>query len=208
MSICNTNIHFLEEEYLFLYSDFIGQFWNSMSSLSFCIVPIFINSTEYVIKRSNILIVIVGLGSFWFHATCSFTGELVDEVSMLLFSLSILDGLKHTNPLIENSIVPNINRASLMVTGFYIWQGWHTVFCLVFGITLFIPSVIMVSSKKNKTHLMKAACFMSCAFCCWFLERLGIWHFLHSFWHILSAFASYHWIKQLEVHRAFSWQLQ
>jgi dihydroceramidase len=70
-------------------SDYIVEFWNTMSSLSFVVIGLLNLFLLRALKGTakeiwiSILYIIVGLGSAAFHGTLKFTYQLWDEIPMV-----------------------------------------------------------------------------------------------------------------------------
>jgi dihydroceramidase len=100
-----STIIWCEEKYI--YNNWIAEFWNSITGISLCIVSIYCFINNYkntnrkvfdLLKVSNILLFIVGIGTILFHSTLLYIWQLFDEIPMLLIVmeyhklLSVLHG--------------------------------------------------------------------------------------------------------------------
>lgn len=80
-----SNIEWCEENYVVTSS--IAEFYNSLSSLSFCLCGLYgffkylQLETKFMISFLSLLF--VGIGSFTFHSTLTFIGQALDEISMV-----------------------------------------------------------------------------------------------------------------------------
>jgi dihydroceramidase len=80
----------------YVYTPYVAEFWNALSSipvtgfafLGLCIAIRYKYETKFIV--SYLLIMIVGLGSFAFHATLTFSGQMLDELPMIYASMSLL----------------------------------------------------------------------------------------------------------------------
>ena len=71
----------------FVYSIYIAEFWNSITSLVFCLMGIYGYYSHKELGVNNapwILLIMIGLTSFLFHFTLSFIGQFLDELSIIL----------------------------------------------------------------------------------------------------------------------------
>ena len=71
----------------FLYSIYIAEFWNSITSLVFCLIGIYGYYIHKDLGLNNtpwFLLIMIGLTSFLFHLTLSFIGQFMDEFSIIL----------------------------------------------------------------------------------------------------------------------------
>ena len=71
----------------YVYTPLIMEMWNSITSLCFCVGPALLwGSTRDFEVRFNLMLVIgIGLGSFIFHATLQYEGQLLDELPMFCY---------------------------------------------------------------------------------------------------------------------------
>jgi hypothetical protein len=65
------------------YSDYISEFTNSVSNLAFVIVSFYSSGKN---PQCDYAICLIGVGSFIFHATESYYGQLLDELPMSLLA--------------------------------------------------------------------------------------------------------------------------
>ena len=72
---------------IYSYSEYIVEFWNSITSLVFCFLAIYGYITHKKFQSDKIpwfLLFMIGVTSAWFHATLSFMGQFCDELSIIL----------------------------------------------------------------------------------------------------------------------------
>ena len=86
----------------FIYSIYIAEFWNSITSLVFCLMGVYgyyrhrnlgVNNTPWF------LLVMIGFNSFLFHLTLSFIGQFLDEFSIILLVTYCIKELYKLNDL-------------------------------------------------------------------------------------------------------------
>ncbi len=145
---------------------------------------------------------VVGLGSLYFHISGSYSGELVDELAMSLLAYFYFVDVYGPSP--EYAILTAI------VWTLYITLGTYNIFVSYFLLQLVTPMYIVMFHKQKtpqqKMDLLKAVVFISAAVYCWGYERYlhanGLcpvdmadpMYYLHSYWHIGTALAHYHFM--------------
>ena len=164
---------------------------NSISNIAFVIA--------HAYAPRGWLISVVGVGSFYFHVSGSYLGELVDELAMsLLAYFYFVDVYGPSNVYAVLTAV---------VWTLYIMYGTYSIFVLFFLCQILTPVYIVVfhtrKTAQQKMDLLKALIFISVAVYCWGYERYlhanGLCpvyvedprYYLHSYWHIGTALAHY-----------------
>ena len=167
---------------------------NSISNIAFVIA--------HSQTKSDWLISVVGLGSFYFHVSGSYLGELTDELAMsILAYFYFVDVYGH-------SVAYAVLTA--VVWTLYIMYGTYSIFLTFFLCQILTPVYIVVfhtrKTAQQKMDLLKALIFISVAVYCWGYERYlhanGLCpvyvedprYYLHSYWHIGTALAHYHFM--------------
>lgn len=81
------------QTFKYMYSDYIAEFWNSITGIFLCIVAIYCyrKNKKHLNKKicqelyiSNVLLFIVGIGTILFHGTLLYIWQICDEIPMLL----------------------------------------------------------------------------------------------------------------------------
>jgi hypothetical protein len=167
---------------------------NSISNIAFVIAHAF--------APDGWLISVVGLGSFYFHVSGSYLGELTDELAMsLLAYFYFVDVYGPSNVYAVLTAI---------VWSLYIIHGTYSIFVTFFLCQILTPVYIVVfrtrKTARQKMDLLKALVCISGAVYCWGYERHlhanGLCpvdvadprYYLHSYWHIGTALAHYHFM--------------
>lgn len=183
------------------HSAYITEYYNSWSNVFFILSAI-ASYWSNLHTKCNMTMCIVGLGSFWFHATQSYIGELFDELPMSLlmyfyYEMSCI-----------NAKIPVYKQTYFTIAtigwSYYIYVKSHIFFTNMFTIQLLIPIYIIVAKTKyNKLRLLMALCSIVAAKIAWKYERYlfetnrcptdetSLLYYLHSFWHFGAALAHY-----------------
>jgi len=203
------------------YSDYISEFTNSVSNLAFVVVGFYSSGKN---PQCDYAICLIGVGSFIFHATESYYGQLLDELPMSLLAYFYYRQLFITSC---RKVEQNRNRHSafslwgksgyecgLIIVWFvYIRYKLYWLFVSFFAVQLFVPLYIVFTLPKTdqqKFDLAKGLFFAIGAVGCWGYEQhlhsIGqcptdihdYRFYLHSYWHIGMALAHYQFMKCID----------
>ena len=171
--------------------------YNSMSNLAFIIV-------YFASPKRNLLIAAIGCGSFYFHITGSYLGEILDELPMSLLAYQYYTVIARSH-----------NRTYLAVLSMawilYIRYKLYAIFTAIFTCQILLPlGMVIVKPKKmgmRKSYLVISWAYMATAFSCWGYERYlhatgqcpsdngDFTYYLHSYWHVGAALAHYYFME-------------
>lgn len=95
----------------YLYSPYVVELWNSVTSFAFCVSPVVLWPLAPSHLRTNLaLVMAIGLGSVAFHATLQYWAQLLDEIPMLCY-------IVHTVTILRLRRCPSRVGAALAVVG-------------------------------------------------------------------------------------------
>ena len=86
----DTTIHFCEDAYK--KSNYIAEYYNSLSGLSYSLVGIYFLNTKF--KNISYTLISLGIGTICLHATQRWYGQYLDELSMLFLSFQVIEYLR------------------------------------------------------------------------------------------------------------------
>ena len=179
----------------------IRQPLNSASSLAFVLVAVLVivrGSNKTIAALFALTLTFVGIGSAYFHATLSFTGQFFDVLGMyLVATLALLMSIRRTRRLgtallISAYVSMNALLAIILYTAPE-WRRW------IFGALL--AGIIWAELKdreSRKPYLIRAIAIMTVAFIVWVIDfsRIACAPTSivqgHAIWHILGALASWY----------------
>tara|TARA_B100000161_G_C33541055_1_gene410678 strand:- start:1121 stop:1729 length:609 start_codon:yes stop_codon:yes gene_type:complete len=171
----------------FLYSIYIAEFWNSITSLIFCLIGAYGYYNHRNLGISNTpwyLLALIGMTSFLFHLTLSFVGQFLDELSIILLVSYCLKELYDLNDLIYYFILTILSLVS-----------WFFPFASPF---IFITSgtclalSTYVSIKNNEARKLWNYCINTGLFSVllWGIDFICYIN-THMYWHIVVSFSAY-----------------
>jgi len=206
-----------------LLNSFITQPANSLSNLAFFVIGIYIYLINKKAKRKHlfleffgILVVILGLFSFIYHATYTFLGQILDLSSMfLLIAYLISFNLHRLHPkfyTLKFSFSLFILLSLLGISGVYFIKtlnGFNIgilifIFYLLFAVFLLLELKIHRKFKPyNLRYLIIGFIIFGISHGIWFLDYMRVWcdpetfHFVngHALWHIGSAISLIYFYK-------------
>jgi len=145
--LSNSSINWCENDYI--YSNYIAEFWNTLTGLTLCAMAIYLYSINnqqkmYNLTWSNILLFIVGIGTILFHSTLLYLWQLFDEIPMLLLVIEYYRLLSNTTfiqrmPIFKLTYFKMYYTIPIIITSYYIhpqlhigmFQGTLTIYILL-----------------------------------------------------------------------------
>ncbi|XP_064652291.1 alkaline ceramidase 2-like [Lineus longissimus] len=196
-------------------TSYIAEFYNTISNLPLVILPIIliILNKEYSRRVScgpNViwgLVITVGLGSTYFHGTLSRMGQLLDEVtiSWVVHGTFALLIPRHMLPISLKGDRATVRNLMLLLAAIWsilaiIIPAVTPVILQFLGIPCFYvhfrtmrrcdcPEVVKLGNRAGVIFLLATACWLADQMFCPFWISINF-PYLHSFFHILAAFAA------------------
>lgn len=214
----NTNalVQFCEKKYI--YSNYITEFYNTFSNIFYIIFGLY---WLYFLNKNNISelnyfcysVIFVGISSGLFHSTSNYYMELIDEFSMFLLNMLILDKFNNINSK-KNLLVflNNITIFSLNISFiYYIINKSFTFFVNSFGISiaiillnLYFHNINNIDNIDNKNIKFKIIGSLSIGKIFWLAEQnlCNIFYSIficHSLWHFFTALTCYYTLNYIYI---------
>ena len=184
----------------------MSEFANSISNISFIYVALISPYTNKDHLRCNAALFLVALGSFYFHATESYYGEIMDEIPMSVLAYNYFKCINnYTNSDQYNTIYKYV---LIVFWSLYILTKTYDLFLILFALQLAIVLYTFIfkidKTSYQKYNLAKAIFALVIAKACWKYERYlyntdhcetemtSYRYYLHSYWHIGSAASHYY----------------
>ena len=183
----DVSVSFCEEKYVV--SDYIAEYYNTMSALSYVIVGILFYRTR--LKELSIIMILLGLGTALLHGTLRFYGQWLDEISMLILSFFIIKEIRRER---FNRRTNNLYLLGLILP-YFVFERFFCYFFLVFcSLQIYI---YLIARKKVKKYTLEYYLIQSYSIIlllsgiCWVLDQLFCEYVrnyqLHAVWHAGTA---------------------
>jgi hypothetical protein len=196
----------------YTWTDYVAEMGNTLSSLTLSLVGFYM-WRNYVnvplprtIRWSHYLSIIIGIGSAWFHATLSYTGQLVDELSMLwLMTLSLPTFLGENKLLCYTLYLMTLWYTVLSFTVEVVPTTQYVVFQTFFGTMVALVAIKIYTTMLNSRRLvLNTIASFTCALGFWLCdfylcEVIGHWY-LHTGWHLVVSCTLYYYLSLQMVH--------
>lgn len=186
----DVSVSFCEDKYVV--SNYIAEYYNTMSALSYVIVGLIFSRTR--LKRLSKIIIMLGIGTALLHGTLRFYGQWLDEISMLILSFYIIKEVrwlrfkKTTN---ELYLFP-------LILPYFVLQKYFSYFLVIFT-TLQIYTYKIAQkdykkcSKREYCLIKTYSIILIFSTFCWFLDQVFCDYVskfqLHAVWHAGTALA-------------------
>lgn len=184
----DVSVSFCEDKYVV--SNYIAEYYNTMSALSYVIVGLIFSRTR--LKRLSKIIIMLGIGTALLHGTLRFYGQWLDEISMLILSFYIIKEVrwlrfkKTTN---ELYLFP-------LILPYFVLQKYFSYFLVIFT-TLQIYTYKIAQkdykkcSKREYCLIKTYSIILIFSTFCWFLDQVFCDYVskfqLHAVWHAGTA---------------------
>ncbi|MEO5589497.1 MAG: ceramidase domain-containing protein [Gemmatimonadaceae bacterium] len=206
---------------------------NTVSSLGFVVVGLVVlagmrrRTRQPALSSSNMMtsraefplvfaaaLVVVGLGSAWYHATLTFAAQFADVMGMYLVGVFILlYGWARLRPMRASKLIAAyLGLNALLAVVLYNVPGARRY---VFAVLILIGLCIELASRRgaqsktsNTVHLVRAVGALAVGFAVWTLDITGVLCSPdslfqgHAGWHVLGAVASYEIYRYYAPHGA------
>ena len=190
-----TNIKYCESIHNYKFSNYIAEYFNTISSLLFIAMGLYglcKKELSFKFYLSELLIILVGIGSAIFHGNQSYVGEVLDETAMLLLLFSYYLHVVLNTPL---QIISFIILGC--ITFLYFYYNSYVLFLILFGGGL--STLVVYVYKLYIVNKLVIIGILSVAVLLWMTEQYyyknnicplelnNIKYYYHSLWHILCA---------------------
>lgn len=211
-----------------VYTPYVAEFFNTWSNSVFLLVGsiglfrvnkrVLNTSSKIINYRQHVftdgMLLMVGLGSMWFHSQRSYLGEILDELPMSIMAFGYMLCLDQLHWLTSGNFRGIVYTCMLflLVLGWMFYVIWdaHEIFTTLFTIQILVPILISGdSSIAGKSRFLWYATIISIVSgkIIWEYERYlyvnnqcpssqsSLLFWCHPLWHCLSAASHYFWIK-------------
>ena len=188
--IPDASVDFCENKYIESY--WVGEFYNTLSSLMYICVGIPFLFTK--ISDIAIYVIGIGVGSIMLHGTLRCYGQWVDEIFMIL---TVFKTLKYIRPSTSNIYLV------ISIYLYCMFSHLYFVFLIIFGILKLY--FLYISFKSDKVWLKLYISFFTIAFICWTLDQVACSFVqplqLHAWWHIFTSISILFGMLELLNHK-------
>jgi dihydroceramidase len=185
----DVSVSFCEDKYVV--SNYIAEYYNTMSALSYVIVGLLFYKTR--LKKLSKIIILLGLGTALLHSTLRFYGQWLDEISMLILSFYIIQELREMRFGIRTSELFLV----FLIFPYFLFEDFSYFFIVFLFLQIYTYSI----SRKNYDECSREVYYLIKAYSiilvlstiCWLCDQLFCDfvkdYQLHAVWHVGTALA-------------------
>ena len=186
----DVSVSFCENKYIV--SDYIAEYYNTMSALSYVIVGLLFYKTK--LQKLSKIIILLGLGTALLHSTLRFYGQWIDELSMLILSFYIIKEIRQ----MRFGITTSELYLLLLIFPYFLFERYFSYFFVVFSSLQIYTYTI---SRKNYDECTRQVYYLIKAYLivlilssiCWLGDQLFCDYVqnyqLHAVWHVGTSLA-------------------
>tara|TARA_B110000211_G_C14012311_1_gene523755 strand:+ start:728 stop:1336 length:609 start_codon:yes stop_codon:yes gene_type:complete len=186
----DVSVSFCEDKYIV--SDYIAEYYNTMSALSYVIVGLLFYKTR--LKKLSKIIILLGIGTALLHSTLRFYGQWIDELSMLILSFYIIKEIRQ----MRFGITTSEWYLLLLIFPYFLFERYFSYFFVVFSSLQIYTYTI---SRKNYDECTREVYYLIKAYLivlilssiCWLGDQLFCDYVqdyqLHAVWHVGTSLA-------------------
>ena len=186
----DVSVSFCEDKYIV--SDYIAEYYNTMSALSYVIVGLLFYKTK--LKKLSKIIILLGMGTALLHSTLRFYGQWLDEISMLILSFYIIKEIRQ----MRFGFTTSEWYLLLLIFPYFLFERYFSYFFMVFS-SLQIYTYTISRKKYDECtrevyYLIKAYLIvLILSSICWVCDQLFCDYVqnyqLHAVWHVGTSLA-------------------
>ena len=171
-------------------SNYIAEYYNTMSALSYVIVGLLFYKTK--LRKLSKIIILLGVGTALLHSTLRFYGQWLDEISMLILSFYIIKEIRQ----MRFDITTSEWYLVLLIFPYFLFERYFSYFFIVFSSLQIYTYTI---SRKNYDECTRQVYYLIKAYSiilvlssiCWLGDQLFCDYVqdyqLHAVWHVGTA---------------------
>lgn len=178
-------------------SSLIVEFVNSWTSLFITLVGIIGMHYHPTVSILYATLILIGITSFYFHATLSEAGQMADELSIMM---AIISTTIYINTYILQWI-PNNYILFLSIVKFgsmFIFPEFNRFILFTWGMLIlrYVKYFYNMSSDKIRNNILVAFYYFILAVFCWSIDFMCLYDvsilYLHGWWHIFIGMCGYY----------------
>lgn len=208
-----SSIDWCERNYAF--TPYLAEFWNSISSLSMCLfasvllIEGFINKIEKRFMMMSISFGFVGIGSFYFHGTLTFVGQMFDELPMVYsmiiwFFILFRMNTFHSHRCYYDPLILLLICYGLFWTYIHTLKSFVLIFQIHFGLMVIGGIMKLIYLYRNEMFYPSSIKYLILSYILLLIPAMIVWtidqHYcsrlnelwinpqFHSWWHLICAY--------------------
>ena len=186
----DVSVSFCEDKYIV--SDYIAEYYNTMSALSYVIVGLLFYKTK--LRKLSKIIILLGMGTALLHSTLRFYGQWLDEISMLILSFYIIKEIRQ----MRFGFTTSEWYLLLLIFPYFLFERYFSYFFIVFSSLQIYTYTIC---RKNYDECTRQVYYLIKAYLivlilssiCWLGDQLFCDYVqnyqLHAVWHVGTSLA-------------------
>lgn len=192
-----SNVLWCESKYTI--TPHVAEFWNTLTGIPYVLLGLWGYSNTTNIKCILWLqVIFIGIGTSAFHGTLTLGGQLLDEISIVLFLATAGSALLEIRSLYSQLIHIGLVICMLVhpATNCYALFG--------VGLLVVLPMTIRFCNVPNVIYRLKIStmCILTIAgIICWCFDKFDCagGGYLHAIWHLIMIFVAWLVIESIDL---------
>tara|TARA_B100001063_G_scaffold167716_1_gene156764 strand:- start:6535 stop:7152 length:618 start_codon:yes stop_codon:yes gene_type:complete len=195
----DTTILFCEDAYK--KSNYIAEYYNSLSGISYSLVGIYFLNTKF--KNISYTLISLGIGTIFLHATQRWYGQYLDELSMLFLSFQVIEYLRKKQKQMTSYLWIPLGLSIYL-------HNYNFIFLFMFStsqlyILFFLKKPLPKKNYKLTVQIYnfiyKSTFIFSLIL--WLIDQIFCIHvkpyYLHAWWHVGTSISIFFGLNELLI---------
>jgi len=178
-----SSVNWCEPKYII--TPYIAEFWNTITGIPYILLAIYGLSRMQKHPAIWFEIAGIGIGTILFHGGRTLIGQLIDEISIVLFLMTITSSLLN----LKNTLLLHVAAAIAM----FLYPPYNCHALFIVGLSAAIPLLLIaIMDSHTREQIFHLFVLTVCGISLWLIEKYScdcsqtsICTYFHAIWHII-----------------------